>query len=351
MIFPSTYLGSLLLLLLSLFCMGTWIVMQKMTVQWRFELFYIDLTFGMVLTAVVAAFTFGTMDSTNLSFQDNFLFTAYRKFAWALLAGVVFNLGAILLLAATVLSRMSVAFPISFGLALVVGAVWDFFSGVPGDAVPIFSGAVLLLATILLSALAFRWFIDETQPAPQRGFVPAPRSQRSSPRAKFAVSLFLALASGIALGVSGPLVTESMSSEVGASAYGAFLLFSASALISSLFFVPFFLNFPVQGEPVQVRQYFKGTKKQHLLGLFAGILLGTGVLAKMVAAGGNPPSGVQPLLAYVLGGSAAVLAALWGLIPWREFKGASSRVVMMLLSGLVLYLAGVAVIAAGRSVQ
>ena len=62
----------------------------------------------------------------ELTFQDNLLLAGYRKMAWAMGSGVVLNLGTLLLLAAMTIAGMSVAFPLTLGVALVIGAVWDF---------------------------------------------------------------------------------------------------------------------------------------------------------------------------------------------------------------------------------
>ena len=92
MILPTTYLGALLLMVFSMLCWGSWANTQKMTGKWRFELFYYDYALGVLLCAVLVAFTFGTLNSAELTFQDNFLLTGLRKIAWAIGAGGAFNL-------------------------------------------------------------------------------------------------------------------------------------------------------------------------------------------------------------------------------------------------------------------
>ena len=61
MILPSTYSAALLLTILSMICWGSWANTFKLTGKWRFELFYFDYAVGVLLAAVVAAFTFGSM--------------------------------------------------------------------------------------------------------------------------------------------------------------------------------------------------------------------------------------------------------------------------------------------------
>src|ERR1041384_236734 len=101
MILPTTYLAALLLLLLSMVCWGSWANTQKLTGKWRFELFYYDYAIGVALCALIAAFTFGSMNPQELTFQDNLLIAGYRKMINGAAGGAVSNLATLLLGAAT----------------------------------------------------------------------------------------------------------------------------------------------------------------------------------------------------------------------------------------------------------
>src|SRR6185369_6750630 len=98
---------------------------------------------------LIGAFTLGSMKPQELTFQDNFLLAAYRKIAWALGAGLVFNLGNIFLLAATVVSGMSVSFPTALGTALIVGAIVDFAYNPQSSVLLVFGGAGLVVVGIV----------------------------------------------------------------------------------------------------------------------------------------------------------------------------------------------------------
>ena len=100
MILPHTYLVTLLVLLLSMICWGSWANTQKMTGKWRFELFYFDYAFGVLLTAVIIAFTLGTMGFDGFSFLDDMMNAGKRYSAMGFGAGVIFNLANMLLVAA-----------------------------------------------------------------------------------------------------------------------------------------------------------------------------------------------------------------------------------------------------------
>src|ERR1700736_1150931 len=126
MLIPATYTAALLLSILSMICWGSWANTFKLTGKWRFELFYFDYAFGVLIAAVIAAYTFGS-SGEGFSFQDNLLVAGKKQMALALAAGVIFNLANMLLVAAISIAGMAVAFPVGIGLALVIGVAWNYF--------------------------------------------------------------------------------------------------------------------------------------------------------------------------------------------------------------------------------
>src|SRR5579863_3750552 len=126
MILPTTFVAGALLLILSMLCWGSWANTQKLGGQWRFELYSYDLSVGVAVCAAIAAVTFGSLNSSELTFQDNLLIASYRKMAYCAGAGMVFNLGNMLLLGAMSIAGLAVSFPVSFGVALIVTAIWNF---------------------------------------------------------------------------------------------------------------------------------------------------------------------------------------------------------------------------------
>ncbi|MEO8024851.1 MAG: hypothetical protein ABI823_00175 [Bryobacteraceae bacterium] len=182
---PTTYVSALLLMVFSMLCWGSWANTQKMTGKWRFELYYYDYALGVLLCAVLAAFTFGTLNSAELTFQDNFLITSYRKMAWGVAGGVVFNLANMLLVAAISVAGMSVAFPIGIGLALVIGVIWNYILTPQGNPTLLFGGAALVVVAIIVDAMAYAAHAAQLKAeaeaaAPQPAAVPGPELQRSS---------------------------------------------------------------------------------------------------------------------------------------------------------------------------
>src|SRR5262245_42676494 len=52
MILPQTYIQLLILMIVSLICLGSWGLTYKATQRWRFELYYLDFAIGAVLVSI-----------------------------------------------------------------------------------------------------------------------------------------------------------------------------------------------------------------------------------------------------------------------------------------------------------
>ena len=71
MILPQTYDVVLVLMVLSLICLGSWVSMFKLAGKWRFELFYFDFAIGLALAALIYAFTVGNLGFDGFNFLDD----------------------------------------------------------------------------------------------------------------------------------------------------------------------------------------------------------------------------------------------------------------------------------------
>ena len=70
-----------------------------------------------------------------------------------------------------------------------------------------------------------------------------------------------------------------------------------------------------------------------------------GTIANFVASSAPKSVNVGPgAISYALGQGATLISALWGLLVWREFKGAKRGVVVRLALMLVLFVAGLGLI-------
>jgi glucose uptake protein len=341
MIIPDTYSGALLLMILSMICWGSWANTFKLAGKWRFELFYYDYSLGVLLAGIVAAYTFGSLGS-DLSFSDNLLIASKRNMAYAVAAGVVFNLANMLLVAAISVAGLAVAFPVGIGLALVVGVIWNYFLNPQGNPVFLTIGVALVAGAIIVDAMAYAVHARSAKKAAPVVQNKAKAAQRKAAGGSFK-GLLLSLASGLLMGSFYPLVELGKGDgpdSAGLGPYAVAFLFAVGVFASTFIFNLYFLNLPVEGEALSMFAYFGGNFKQHLLGIVGGLIWCTGAIANFVAS--STPKSVQvgPAVSYAIGQGATMVSALWGLLVWKEFAGARSNVKLLLLLMLVLFIAG-----------
>ena len=179
-------------MLLSMVCWGSWANTQKIDSRWRFELFYLDYTFGLLAAAVLFGLTLGRTDATSAnSFFINLHATGSRSLLEAFAGGAIFSIGNILLVAAISVAGMAVAFPVGAGLALVLGSLLNYFVSPTGNPALIFGGIALVCVAIGLDALAYRDLEGEA---------------RSTTK-----GILLSIGGGIGAGLFYPLVAKSLS--------------------------------------------------------------------------------------------------------------------------------------------
>ncbi|HVN04449.1 MAG TPA: hypothetical protein VMT86_08540 [Bryobacteraceae bacterium] len=346
MILPHTYIATLLVVFCSTLCWGSWANTQKMAGKWRFELFYFDYAFGVLLAAVIAAFTLGSLGYDGFTFLDDLMNAGKRYAAMGFGAGVIFNLANMLLVAAIAVAGLSVAFPVGIGLALIIGVIWNYIIRPQGNAILLFTGCALVIAAMIVDALAYRAM--EIIRAEARAKAGHARTTRKKVNLK---GIFLSLASGVLMGSFYPLVVMAKSNEWGGTAgengmgpYAIGFVFALGVFLSTFVFNLFFMNLPVEGEPLEFPDYFKGTPKLHLLGIVGGLVWCFGTIANFV--GSSAPEAVQvgPAISLALGQGAAMVSTLWGLLLWKEFAGADARIKAFIFIMLFLFITGLGMI-------
>ncbi|MEP7364347.1 MAG: GRP family sugar transporter [Acidobacteriota bacterium] len=342
MTIPTTYMAALLLCILSMICWGSWANTTKVAPKWRFELYYFDYAIGVFLAALVICFTFG-MFGSEITFQDNLTIIRYRAMGYAAFAGVVFNLANMLLVAAIGVAGMSVAFPVGIGLALVLGVVVSYFMNPQGNPSLLFLGTGIILAAIGLAAYAYKLLQDERNAG--QPLAPAPETKRKQPvKVSPWKGLVLSTIAGLLMGSFYPLIQMSHGTEIDIGPYSILILFAAGVLASTFIFNIFFISLPVQGKPVAISGYFKGTVKNHLLGLFGGMLWCVGLAANLVAASVPPEVHVGPAVSYGLGQGAVMISTLWGLLYWKEFADSKDKSRLFIWLSIPVFVVGLALI-------
>jgi glucose uptake protein len=353
MIVPQTYLTALVVTILSMICWGSWANTQKLAGKWRFELYYFDYAFGVLLAATIAAFTVGSAsfigiyNFTGFEFVDDLLKTGKRQIFFGIAGGLVFNLANMLLVAAISVAGLAVAFPVGIGIALVVGVVLNYIGNPQGNPGLLFTGTALLVAAIVVDALAYKALANakaDKEPLPPSGPGNKGGTAHQYAAKRFWKGLILSIVSGFLMGLFYPLVEMGKAGDLGLGPYSIGFVFATAVFFSTFLYSIYFMNLPVEGPPVSPADYFKGTRKQHLLGVLGGIIWCIGTLANFAAASAPERVQVGPAISYALGQGATMISALWGLLVWKEFAGGGPKVNALVVTMLCLFAAGLGLV-------
>jgi glucose uptake protein len=117
--------------------------------------------------------------------------------------------------------------------------------------------------------------------------------------------------------------------------YTAVFIFAVGVLVSNFIFNTIAMKHPVNGEPVSIKDYFKGSLKTHLVGILGGVIWCVGQEFSVIA---SEKAGAA--ISYGLGQGATLVSALWGILIWREFKGAPKLSNQLILAMFILFIIG-----------
>lgn len=328
MFIVENYSLSIILCVITMLCWGSWANTTKLTTKtWRFELFYWDFGFGILLTTLLFAFTLGSNGTEGRAFLEDIRQADMSSLFSSLVGGVIFNLANILLVAAIAIAGMSVAFPVGIGIALLLGVIVNYVSNPQGRPILIFGGVALITLAIILNARAYQ------------------KLQTNNLGKVSKKGLILSVVSGCLMGlfykyVAGSMVNNFNVPESGKlTPYTALVIFAVGIVISSFLFNSILMKRPFIGTPVSFSGYFKGNAKDHLIGVLGGAVWSVGMSLSIIASGKAGPA-----ISYGLGQGATVVAALWGIYVWKEFDNAPNGTRLLLNLMLLLYIGGLAMI-------
>ena len=330
MYYCSNYTLAVALCVVTMFCWGSWGNTQKLAGKtWRYELFYWDYVVGILAFSLVMGFTMGSCgENAQWGFLANLKSSFGKSWLWPFASGIVFNLSNILLAAAIAVAGMSVAFPVGVGLALVGGTILNYAVKKQGSLALIVVGLVLIVSSIVCNALAFK-----------------AKQGDGGDRSATKKGLVLALLAGLLMMWFSPLVNKVIdltftkaAPEAGMmTPYTGFFLFAIGIFVSNFVFNTVAMRKPVQGEPILdgAKRYFGGSIPTHLVGVLGGCIWGLGTLLSFVSGGAAGPA-----ISYALGQGATLVSALWGILVWKEFKGAPKKSGALNLAMIILFLVG-----------
>lgn len=329
----ENYTLAVVFCVITMLCWGSWGNTQKLASRtWRYELFYWDYVTGILLLSIILAFTLGSIGEQGRGFLEDLRQAEFSNMASAFIGGVIFNAANILLSTAIAIAGMSVAFPVGIGIALVLGVIVNYAGSQKGDPFYLFLGVGLIMLAIIINAFAYKRTSSGNTKVSTKGLV-------------------VSIIAGVLMSFFYRFVASSMDLDnfVNPAAgmmtpYTAAVIFSVGIVVSNLLFNTLLFKKPISGPPTSYKEYFAGGVGTHLVGILGGVIWCVGNSFNLIAAG---KAGAA--VSYGLGQGATLVAALWGVFIWKEFKGASKGVRGLLVAMFVFFVGGiVSIIVAGK---
>jgi len=321
---PQSLEIALLMMITSAICWGSWANTYKGVKNYRFELFYWDYAIGILLISLILGHTMGATSNDPSNLVHNLHAAATSNVVWAMVGGAIFNLANLLLVAAIDMAGLAIAFPVSIGIALVVGVVSSYALQPKGNSVLLTAGVISAVIAVVLDGKAYG-------------------SLSSAGRSVSRKSIVICVISGVLMGLWAPFMARAMTnSQAGGTLgpYNAAIFLTFGALLSCFIWNIYFMKRPLVGEPVSFSGFFKAPLSAHALGLLGGFIWGIGMVFNLVAANFT---GVA--ISYAIGQSAPMVAALWGVFVWGEFAGAPGKAKLYLVLMFAFYILAIVLVA------
>ncbi len=323
------------LCLLTMLCWGSWTNAQKFVTQSApLYVFYRDYVYGILLAALVLAFTLGSFGEQGRSVMKDIRQAELTMILLALAAGIVFNVGNMLLTVGISIAGISIAMPVGTGLSLAIGLVVNYLAEPKGSVLLLAIGGGAILGAMIFSALAYQSKQDNDDPKGDSG------GNRG---------IWIALGGGLVAGFFFRLISSSLVKDLGQpergvlTPYTAFALFAIGLTISGPLVEYLVRRFALPDKDDQLT-YQQTGRREHLAGLAGGLLWGVGMLALLI---GSKQAG--DAVSYGLSQGATIVSVFWGVFLWNEFKGAPPKASRYLWFMGIAYLAGLVLISLARS--
>ena len=334
MVIVNSYGLAVFLCFIIMLCWGSWGNTQKLAAKsWRYELFYWDYVIGMVIFALLLALTLGSFGHDGEPFFKNIAHVSLANWGWIILGGIIFNASNILLSASTSIAGLSVAFPLGVGIALVLGVVNNYIVNHTGNPALLAIGVALVVIAIICNGVAS-----------------GKKGESGISKADQKKGIILAVCAGLLMSFFSSFVMRGMGNVDAvadsakfaapyATPYTASVIFTLGVLLSNFLFNTIVMKKPFVGEPVTYKQYFAGNAKTHLVGMLGGAIWCLGTALSYITS-----KAAGPAISYALGQGAPMIAAIWGVFVWKEFKGSGKNVYTLLGLMFLFCLVGLSLI-------
>jgi glucose uptake protein len=361
MFVPANYNEAMLLLACSLFCWGSWGNSAKFS-KLSFPNFYLIFGCSLFFCSTILGFILGAdyyeQDVQHHDFLRNLNNATLSSISYALASGAIFNFSNSLLAVLIGLVGLSVSFPICIGLSLITGTILDYLVQPGHTNFHLLCVGLFLAVLALLSMAAAHKMKNVNTLNQQSEETPLVVGELDSEEIGGTGNnklIFLCILCGLTMGMFPPLSTASMdnSREGHLIPCTCMFFFTLSAMITTFPIVFYLHHYPLTttttitttGRRLSFCDGFRASSiMDNLWPCFGGFVWSVGTLFNFIS--GNK---VDYSIAYAIGHSAPVVATLWGLIYFKEFRGAPSKSYVLLLLMFVFYGGAVAIIARSSS--
>lgn len=327
MVIIESYGLAVVLLFIGMLAWGSWPnTLKLVNKEWKFQLFYWDYAVGVLIFALVMALTLGSGGTGGRSFIEDLKQANGSALGFALLGGFVFNCYNLLLVSALDIAGIAVAFPIGVGIALVLGTVVNYMIKPEGDPLLVFAGVAAIALAVIFDALAYKRIPSEGQKSSTKGIA-------------------ISLAAGVFGAFFFALVQKAMVTNESAAildagkltSYTAVVMFATGLVLSNFILNSFLMIRPFAGTAVPFRDYLnKGTPKMHAIGILGGLIWCVGMSFSNLASGVAGPA-----ISYGLAQACTMIAAIWGVFIWKEFKKAPTGTGKLIALMFIAYCVGI----------
>src|SRR5580704_17660523 len=222
---PTTFGTALLMMFVTAACWGSWANTYKGVKNYRFELFYWDYAIGIFLAALVYALTMGSTNDGPTSFLNNVRSADLSNIGWALLAGIIFNLANLLLVAAIDMAGLSIAFPVAIGIALVVGTVLSYVQQRQGYLPMLAAGVICAVVAVIYDGRAYGELASANKSVSRN-------------------SIVICIISGVLMGLWAPFSTRALTHGHTLGPYSVAVFLTLGALLSCFVWNIYFMTKP-----------------------------------------------------------------------------------------------------------
>src|ERR1700724_3301096 len=236
---PHSLTLALLMMITSAICWGSWANTYRGVKNYRFELFYWDYAIGIFLVSLILALTMGSTGNDASSFLNNVRSADTNNIVYMMIGGAIFNLANLLLVAAIDMAGLAVAFPVSIGIALVVGVVLNYILQPKGNLGLLAAGVVCALIAVIMDGKAYG-------------------SLAKAGRSVSKKSIITCIVSGVLMGLWAPFVAHVMTQGNTLGPYSIAVFLTLGALLSCSIWNVYFMRKPLVGEPVSFGGFFRG---------------------------------------------------------------------------------------------